>query len=96
MSLSLSACSPLLRLLRSRFRRRTRAGLGLLAIAILIAGCSRTTPTLPLAGPDASDPDAPVAPASYESSLGDYTSRQPVTPQPWRQQNARVAPGGKP
>ena len=46
----------------------------------------------PLAGPDPSDPRAQVPPASYRSTLSGYTSRRPVEPARWREQNERVAP----
>ena len=66
------------------------AGLALLAVGLVLAGCS--LPSAPIVGPDPSDPNVQVRPASYRSTLGSYTSQRPVSPSDWREQNERVAP----
>jgi hypothetical protein len=60
-------------------------------LCLLTAACF-TAPPPPLAGADPADAGAPVRPAAYDSVLGRYTSRRPVDPGPWREQNERVAP----
>jgi hypothetical protein len=60
-------------------------------LCLLTAACF-TTPPPPLAGADPADAGAHVKPAAYGSVLGRYTSRRPVDPGPWREQNERVAP----
>ena len=90
------------------FRRRLRALLKsrigplglLLGVALLAQGCRTDPPPSPYAGPDPSDPHAPVARSGYRSTLGSYTSQRPVEPSPWREQNWReqdqsVAPAPK-
>jgi hypothetical protein len=66
----------------------------LLCVALLAQGC-RTDPPAPTAGRDPSDPRAPVARSTYQSTLGSYSSQRPVEPTPWREQNQGVAPGPK-
>ena len=65
----------------------------LLALAMLAQGC-REKPS-PFAGPDPSNPQAPVSRSSYRSTLGPYTSQRPVEPAPWRERNEGVAPAPK-
>lgn len=64
-----------------------------IALFLLAAGCSATPPAWP--GPNPSDPDAPAARLDRGSSLGSYTSRRPVNPGSWREQNERVTPAPK-
>jgi hypothetical protein len=66
----------------------------LLCTALFAQGC-RTDPPAPTAGPDPSDPRAPVSRSTYQSTLGSYTSQRPVEPTPWREQNQGVAPAPK-
>jgi hypothetical protein len=68
--------------------------LAVVALATAFAGCTQTPPRL--AGPDPSDPLAPVRPAAYRSVVGPYASQRPVEPSPWRDQNDRIAPAQKP
>jgi hypothetical protein len=72
--------------------RRQLVALGAL---LLVAGCTGVPPA-PLSGPNPADPQARVAPAGYRSAFGGYVSRRPSEPQPWTQQNERVAPERKP
>jgi hypothetical protein len=73
----------------ARVARATRR-LSVAAVCLPLAACFGTPDRL--AGPDPSHPAAPVPPAAYRSTLGGYTSRRPVDPAPWREQNERVAP----
>ena len=67
----------------------------LLTLALLAQGCRGEAPSLQ-AGPDPSNPRAPVARSTYRSTLGSYTSQRPVDPAPWRGRNDGVAPASKP
>ena len=67
----------------------------ILTLCLLTAACF-TAPPRPLAGAAPADADAGVKPAAYSSVLGRYTSRRPVDPGPWREQNERVAPTPRP
>ena len=76
-------------------RRRSRqnavsAGLAVIAVTFLVAGCS--LPHVPVVGPDPSDPNVRVRPVAYRSTIGSYTSQRPVSPSDWREQNERVTP----
>jgi hypothetical protein len=73
-----------------RVLRATRS-LCVAALCLPAAACFGAAER-PLAGPDPSDPAARVPPAAYRSTLGGYSSRRPVEPAPWREQNERVAP----
>ncbi|HKY88210.1 MAG TPA: hypothetical protein VJL90_15740 [Pseudorhodoplanes sp.] len=64
-----------------------------IALTLLAAACKPLS--VPLAGGDPSDPSAPVPKTRYQSSLGSYERQRPVEPEPWRQQNERVAPQPK-
>jgi hypothetical protein len=70
-----------------------------LPIALLLAsalmGCTGR-PQLLVVGANPSDPAARFSPAAYRSALGSYTSRRPVAPSSWREQNERAAPVPKP
>jgi hypothetical protein len=66
-----------------------------LALAVLTQGCSGA-PTSPFVGPEPSNPFARTPPAAYRSTIDPYVSRRPAEPDPWRQQNERVAPSPKP
>jgi hypothetical protein len=67
----------------------------LLTLALLAQGCGGAAPSSH-AGPDPSNPRAPVARSTYRSTLGSYTSQRPVEPAPWRERNEGVAPASKP
>jgi hypothetical protein len=73
-------------------QRRLGAFAVLAAVGVLGA-CSSAPP---LTRPDPSDPGAPVRPVAYRSTIGPYTSRRPVEPKPWLEQNRDVAPPEKP
>jgi hypothetical protein len=77
------------------FRKRLTPVIGVAALCLLTAACV-TTPSAPYAGPDPSDPDIRVPAVGYRSTIGRYTSRRPVEPAPWREQNERVTPAPKP
>ena len=66
---------------------------GLAAAALTLGACMPAT--VPLAGPDPSDPGAKVADVGYRSTVAPYTSLRPTTPSAWREQNDRVAPAPK-
>jgi len=68
------------------------------AIALLIAlgGCRDAPVPPPAAIADPADPRAPVPRVGYRSTTGAYTSRRPVSPAPWGEGNAPVAPPPKP
>ncbi len=48
-----------------------------------------------LLGPPPADPGARVPGVEYRSTIAPFTSRRPVEPGPWRQENERVAPEPK-
>ncbi len=85
---------------RSAFRRNLRSSsqIGksalILALATALPACSMV-PSLPVTGPDPSDPSAPVARVGYASTIGPYQSLGPVAPSSWIEQNRRVAPAPK-
>lgn len=70
-------------------RRATAVVLALLPLA-----CSPAPPAF--RGTDPSDPQAPVRPIAYRSTVAGYTSRRPAEPRPWSEQNRRVAPAEQP
>jgi hypothetical protein len=76
------------------FRKRLVPAFGVVALCLFAAACV-TTPSAPYAGPDPSDPGVRVPAVDYRSTIGRYTSRRPVEPAPWREQNERVAPAPK-
>jgi hypothetical protein len=78
-----------------RALRRVPRLAAIATLCLLTAACF-TTPPPPIAGADPADAGARVKPASYSSVLGRYTSRRPVDPGPWREQNERVAPTPRP
>jgi len=82
---------------RPRALLRTRIGplILLLCMALFAQGCRTDPPPSPAAGPDPSDPRAPVPRSTYRSTLGSYSSQRPVEPAPWREQNQGVAPAPK-
>ena len=49
------------------------------ALATILPACSMV-PSLPVTGPDPSDPGAPVARVGYASTIGPYQSLRPVVP----------------
>jgi hypothetical protein len=65
------------------------------ALASFIAACTPPPPA-PLAGPDPANPAMRVPAVAYRSVVGPYQSRRPVEPQPWQDQNDRIAPAPKP
>ena len=60
-------------------------------LAVLNAGCA-SVPPRPLAAADPADATARVPAVRYRSTIGPYTSQRPVDPEPWVEQNERVAP----
>ena len=76
------------------FQTRLGALAVLSGVILLLAGCA-DAPPYPLAGPDPSDPGARTPRVGYRSTIGPYTSRRPVAPGPWQEQNQRVAPQPK-
>lgn len=77
----------------SDFHAALRAAAVVMAAAI-VAACT-ADPSVPIAGPDPSDPRARVPAASYRSTVAPYESLRPVEPAPWLQQNQQVAPQPK-
>ena len=76
------------------FRKRPMLVIGIVALSLLTGACV-TTPHKPFTGPDPSDPRVRVPNTKYRSTIGGYTSQRPVEPEPWREQNERVAPTTK-
>ena len=76
-----------------RFITRSRTLTSLAAAALMLGACMPAT--VPLAGPDPSDPGAKVAGVGYRSTVAPYMSLRPTTPSAWREQNDRVAPTPK-
>lgn len=66
-----------------------------LLFSLLVQGCA-ATPRSPFLGPDPSNPSARTPPVGYRSTVAPYSSRRPVDPVPWREQNERVAPRPEP
>ena len=64
-------------------------------LALLVQGCG-TTASSPFRGPDPSNPSARIRPTDYRSTVAPYSSRRPVDPVSWREQNERVAPPANP
>jgi hypothetical protein len=58
------------------------------------AGCS-APPVAPVVGPDPSNPAARAPAVDYRSTTASYSSRRPVEPGPWREQNERATPQPK-
>jgi hypothetical protein len=71
------------------------AALAPLALALLLPACTQAPLSRSLA-PDPADPRAAAAPVTYRSTTAGYSSRRPVEPRPWGEQNQRVAPADKP
>ena len=69
---------------------RAKAAL-LFMLAVLNAGCA-SVPPRPSIGADPADAAARVPAVRYRSTIGPYTSQRPVDPEPWVEQNDRVAP----
>jgi hypothetical protein len=63
-------------------------------LAALANGCT-TAPGAPSVGPDPANPYARTPAVSYRSTVAPFTSRRPVEPAPWQEQNERVAPAPK-
>src|SRR5262249_8244925 len=53
------------------------AALAAVVLGLMMQACSSAPPS-PLTGPDPSDPQAAVPPATYRSTVGGYVSRRPV------------------
>ena len=71
-----------------------RAFAAILVAALTTPGCT-APPAAPVVGPDPSDPSARTPAVDYRSTTAPYTSRRPVQPGPWREQNERAAPQPK-
>jgi hypothetical protein len=97
MSVYMPAC-PVARDEAQRWTTPSQRRLGRLATALLlaatVAACAGRP--VPYAGPDPSDPAAPVRAVAAPSTIAPYTRQRPVEPAPWLQQNERVAPAPKP
>jgi hypothetical protein len=76
------------------FQKQLAPTFGVVALCLLTAACV-ATPNKSFVGPDPSDPGVRIPPARYRSTIGNYTSRRPVEPMPWREQNERVTPAPK-
>jgi hypothetical protein len=73
--------------------QRRLGAVAVLAAVGLLGACSSAPP---LTRSDPADPGAPVRPVAYRSTIGPYTSRRPVEPKPWLEQNRDAAPADKP
>ena len=85
----MSAQFDLCRRVHERVAHTQRVGLALLA-TLLLSACASANP--PPEAAQAANRDARVASTGYSPVLGAYSSRRPVEPQPWREQNDRLAP----
>ena len=65
-----------------------------IALPAVLQGCW-APPTALVAGADPADPSARVAPVRYRSVTEPYSSRRPVEPGSWREQNERLIPPPK-
>lgn len=63
---------------------------GVVALTVLLGGCS--APALPLAGDNPAAASSPAPGVGYRSTTAGYRSQRPVDPAPWIEQNQRVAP----
>jgi hypothetical protein len=68
-----------------------RIGVGLAAVATLVAGCSAALPEA--VSPDPADPQTPAAAMPYQSVLAGTAAHVPVGLKSWRELNEGVAPG---
>jgi hypothetical protein len=82
-------------ILRRRAPFPPRSGVCTLGALLMIGMCTECRGQV-LLGPPPADPGARVPPVEYRSTLAPFTSRRPVGPGPWRQENERVAPESKP
>jgi hypothetical protein len=97
MSVHMPAC-PVARNDAQRWTTLSQRRLGRLATALLLAATLAACAgrPVPYAGPDPSDPAAPVRAVTYRSTIAPYTRQRPVEPAPWGQQNERVTPAPRP
>jgi hypothetical protein len=65
--------------------------LAAVVLGLLTAACAQM-PASPFIGQDPSNPQAPVHPVSYRSTIAGYTSQRPVEPRPWLEQHERITP----
>ena len=77
-----------------RVRQRTTFAVLILLLAASATGCVKTS-NATFVAPDPSDSEARVPAPRYRSAIAPYTTRRPVDPAPWREQNERVAPAPK-
>jgi len=76
---------------------RTWLTLAMLMIPLAAGGiASGHAAPLPGNARDPADPAAKVAGAGYRSTIAPYTRMRPAVPEPWREQNQRVAPSPTP
>ena len=68
-----------------------RIGVGLAALASLVAGCNAALPEA--VSPDPADPQASTGAAPYRSVLAGTAAHMPVGLKSWRELNEGVAPG---
>jgi len=71
-------------------------GITAYAIGVLVGFLAGCAPLPPAASSEASNPHAAVSAVPYKSVIGSYTSRRPVDPTPWRDQNEGMDPTPKP
>lgn len=67
---------------------------GTFVAGVALAGCAGPLPVVQ-SGPDPADGKIPVAGATYVPVTAGNSDYRPVEPKPWREQNERVAPGGR-
>ncbi len=68
------------------------ASLAMLSASLSVAGCAATTPPDVLPAYSPADPAMGIRDTYYHPVVTDYTDRQPVDPQNWRDLNDRLAP----
>ena len=82
--------------IHARCRRNKRAGAftAILAATTMVAGCAEAPKQF--AGLSPADPSVRVATTTYQPVIAPYKSMRPAEPEPWRQQNEKVAPPSRP
>lgn len=67
---------------------------GYMVASLALAGCAGPLPVVQ-SGPDPADGRSPVVGVTYVPVTAGNHDYRPVEPKTWREQNERVAPGGR-
>lgn len=68
------------------------ASLAVLSASLSVAGCAATTPPNILPAYNPADPAMGIRDTHYHPVVVDYSHREPVDPQNWRDLNDRLSP----